>query len=80
VSWDFGDGTVEKGDLGRAYPEESTVRHAHQHDGTFTISATIDLVPEYRVGAGPWITLPDLQAVATATHAVEERQAVVTQT
>ena len=38
VTWDFGDGTVETGDLGRAYPEESTVRHVHQHDGTFTIT------------------------------------------
>jgi hypothetical protein len=80
VSWDFGDGTVETGDLGRAYPEESTVQHVHQHDGTFTITASIDLVPEYRVDGGPWITLPDLQAIATATHQVEERQAVVTQT
>ena len=80
VSWDFGDGTVEDGDLGRAYPEESTVRHAHQHDGTFTITASIDLVPEYRVDGGAWITLPDLQAVATTAHDVEERQAVVTQT
>ena len=80
VTWDFGDGTVEPGDLGRPYPEESTVRHVHQHDGTFTITASIDLVPEYRVGAGPWLTLPNLQAVATAAHPVEEREAVVTET
>ena len=80
VSWDFGDGTVEAGDLGRPYPEESTVRHVHQHDGSFAITATIDLVPEYRVDGGPWLTLPNLVAVATATHPVEERQAVVTQT
>jgi hypothetical protein len=80
VTWDFGDGTVETGDLGHAYPEESTVQHVHQHDGTFTITASIDLVPEYRVDGGPWITLPELQAVATAEHPVEERQAVVTQT
>jgi hypothetical protein len=80
VQWDFGDGTHETGDLGRAYPEESTVRHVHQHDGSFTITAAIDLVPEYRVDGGPWITLPDLQAVATTAHAVEERQAVVTET
>ena len=80
ISWDFGDGTVVAGDLGRPYPEESTVRHAHQHDGTFTITATIDLVPEYRVDGGSWLTLPNLQAVATTTHAVEEREAVVTDT
>ena len=80
VLWDFGDGESQRGDLGRAYPEESTVRHVHQHDGTYTITATIDLVPEYRVDGGPWLTLPNLQAVATGTHDVEEREAVVTQT
>jgi hypothetical protein len=80
VSWDFGDGTVVDGDLGVPYPEESTVRHAHQHDGTFTITAAIDLVPEFRLDGGPWLVLPNLQAVATTTHAVEEREAVVTDT
>ena len=77
ITWDFGDGTVEPGDLGRPYPEASSVRHVHQDEGTFTISAVIDLVPEYRVDGGAWFTLPTLQAVATTDHAVEERQAVV---
>ena len=80
VTWDFGDGTAIEGNLGRAYPEESTVQHAHQSDGSFTITAVIDLVPEYRVNGGPWITLPDLQATATADHEVEERQPVITDT
>jgi hypothetical protein len=80
ITWDFGDGTVDNGDLGRAYPAESSVQHAHQDDGTYTITATIDLVPEYRVDGGPWLTLPGLQAVATAQHDVEERQAVITGT
>ena len=78
VTWDFGDGESVAGDLGRAYPEESTVQHVHQHDGTFTITATIDLVPEYRIDGGPWLLLPNLQATATAQHDVEERQAVIT--
>lgn len=76
--WDFGDGVVEVGDLGRAYPAESSVQHAHRRDGTFAITASIDLRPEYRVDGGPWLTLPDLQADATALHGVEERQAVIT--
>lgn len=80
VTWDFGDGASLAGDLGRAYPAESTVQHAHQDDGTFTISAVIDLVPEYRVDGGPWLTLADLQATASADHDVEERQAVITHT
>jgi hypothetical protein len=80
VTWDFGDGTSIDGDLGRAYPDESTVRHVHQRDGTFAITASIDLAPQYRVDGGPWLTLPDLQATATTTHDVEERQAVITDT
>jgi hypothetical protein len=80
VRWDFGDGESLDGDLGRAYPAESTVQHVHQHDGTFTITAAIDLVPEYRVDGGPWLTLPGLQATATTQHDVEERQAVITET
>ncbi len=80
VTWDFGDGESIEGDLGRAYPEESTVQHIHQRDGTYTITAAIDLVPEYRVNGGPWLTLPDLQATATAEHEVEQRQAVITDT
>lgn len=79
VSWAFGDGTVEPGDLGRAYPEESTVQHAHQRAGTYTVEAGIELVPEYRVDGGPWLTLPPLTAVASIDHPVEERQAVVTE-
>lgn len=80
VTWDFGDGSTLQGDLGRAYPQESTVQHAHQDAGTFTITATIDLVPEYRVNGGPWLRLPNLDATATATHAVEQRQPVITRT
>lgn len=78
VTWDFDDGTVEQGDLGRAYPDESTVQHAHQHAGTYTVEATLELVPEYRVDGGPWMTLPPLTAVASVDHPVEERQAVIT--
>jgi hypothetical protein len=80
VRWDFGDGTIADGDLGRAYPEESTVQHAHRSAGSYRITATIALVPEYRVNGGGWITLPNLTAVAATTHQVEQRQPVVTKT
>lgn len=78
VTWDFGDGTVEEGDLGRPYPEESTVQHAHRRHGTYTITADIGLAPEYRVDGGPWLSLPGLSATASADHEVEQRQAVIT--
>jgi hypothetical protein len=80
VTWDFGDGGVVSGDLGRPYPAESSVRHVHQRDGTYTITATIELVPEYRIDGGPWSTLPNLEASASVDHDVEQRQAVITQT
>lgn len=77
ATWDFGDGTVEAGDLGRAYPDESTVRHAYRDAGSYVVSAAIALVPEYRVNGGPWLTLPNLTVTATTTHQVEQRQPVV---
>jgi hypothetical protein len=79
VTWDFGDDTRVRGDLGRAYPEESTVRHAYQGPGPYTVTAAIALTPDYRVNGGPWITLPPLTAEATTQHRVQERQAVLTQ-
>lgn len=80
IMWDFGDGVTEPGDLGRPYPEESTVQHAHQRDGTFTITASIDLAPEYRVDGGAWLPLDGLVTVASTTHDVEEREAIITRT
>ena len=78
VTWDFGDGTTEDGDLGIAYPAESSVQHTYATDGAFDVSAT------HRPGARVphrrrrWITLANLEAQAEAEHAVEERQAVIT--
>jgi hypothetical protein len=80
VTWDFGDGTSLEGDLGQAYPVESSVQHAHRDSGTFDIVATIHLVPEYRVDGGPWIRLPNLTPTATTPLEVEEREPVITDT
>lgn len=77
VRWDFGDGVVEEGDLGQAYPAESSVQHIHQEAGEFDVTVDVELVPEYRVDGGPWLTLPNLSASATTTMPVEERQAVI---
>lgn len=77
VTWGFGDGTTLDGDLGLAYPAESTVQHAHRDAGAYDITATLHLVPEYRVDGGPWITLPNLEPTATAAFDVEEREAVL---
>jgi hypothetical protein len=79
VLWDFGDGTELRGDLGAAYPAESTVRHAYQGPDRYTVTAGVTLEPSYRVNGGPWITLPPLTADATTQHPVQERQAVLTE-
>ena len=77
VTWDFGDGTTVSGDLGQPYPAESSVQHGYRDVGEYTVAASIDLVPEYRVDGGPWTTLPNLTTSATATHPVEQRQPVI---
>lgn len=78
VTWDFGDGSTQEGDLGQAYPAESSVQHAHRDAGAYLIEATIHLVPEYSVDGGPWLTLPELTPTATADHEVDEREPVIT--
>ena len=78
VTWDFGDGSSLDGDLGQAYPAESTIQHAHRSSGAYAIGATLHLVPEYRVDGGPWITLPNLTPTATTDLEVEEREPVIT--
>jgi hypothetical protein len=78
VTWDFGDGATLEGDLGQAYPAESSVQHAHRDAGGYVVGATLHLVPQYRVNGGGWITLPELTPTATSDHEVEEREPVIT--
>lgn len=78
VTWNFGDGSTLEGDLGQAYPAESSIQHAHRDSGTYVIGATIHLVPEYSVNGGPWATLPNLTPTATTDLEVEEREPVLT--
>jgi hypothetical protein len=78
VTWDFGDGETLEGDLGRAYPVESSVQHAHRRSGDYRIGAVIHLVPEYQVNGGGWIPLPELAPTATTDLPVQEREPVLT--
>jgi hypothetical protein len=78
VTWDFGDGETLEGDLGRAYPAESSVQHAHRRSGGYRIAAAIHLVPEYQVNGGGWIPLPELTPAATTDLPVQEREPVLT--
>lgn len=79
VIWDFGDGSGPvTGDLGRAYPRESSVRHVFAWHGDYTVGVRVELVAAYRVDGGDWQALDPLVAEATGRHSVEQRQAVIT--
>jgi hypothetical protein len=81
VTWNFGDGSPSvTGDLGKAYPDRSSVRHVYTDRTTgdpYRVTATFDLVPEFRVDSGPWQPLPAIDRVATMTYRVREVQAVI---
>lgn len=78
VTWSFGDGTTDRGGLGTAWPEQSPVRHAYRHHGTWTVTAHLDLVPRYRIDGTDWIELPTIPVEDRLAHRVREAQAVVT--
>jgi hypothetical protein len=81
VTWDFGDGTPPTaGDLGRAYPARSTVRHVYTVRSAarpYTVTAQFDLAPEFRVDGGAWQPLPPIVRTATSAYTVREVQAVI---
>ncbi|MGE3619816.1 MAG: hypothetical protein AB7L84_05065 [Acidimicrobiia bacterium] len=66
------------GGLGRAYPLESTVRHAYRFHGSYVVTAEVQVAAQYRVDGGPWLDLGPLSLTATGAHEVEQRQAVIT--
>ncbi|MGE3621427.1 MAG: hypothetical protein AB7L84_13285, partial [Acidimicrobiia bacterium] len=79
VIWDFGDGSGPvTGDLGRAYPRESSVRHVFAWHGDYAVGVRVELVAAYRVDGGDWQALDPLVAEAEGRHSVEQRQAVIT--
>ncbi len=78
VTWAFGDDSSETGGLGAAWPDQSPVRHAYLHHGTWTVTAHLDLVPRYRIDDTDWIELPPITVEDTLAHRVREAQAVIT--
>ena len=86
VTWDFGDATPPvQGDLGRPYPQRSTVTHVYTHrsthqaapDQAYAVTATLALVPRYRVAGGPWETLPGIRTTDSQPYLVREVQALI---
>jgi len=79
--WDFGDGaTMTSADLGRAYPQHSTIAHVYQTARpSLTVTCTFDFAVRWRTAGGPWTPLAPLTRTATATFQVAQSQTVIGQ-
>jgi hypothetical protein len=78
VTWAFGDGASVTGDLGRPYPERSTITHVYTNRSTYEVRASMALRPSYRVDGTEWQFLADIPVGGRATYPVHEVQAVIT--
>ena len=79
--WNFGDGSTKTADLGRAYPAESSVRHAYDRDSgstPYTVTATLTFGARYSVNGGAWIDIGTVERDVTGQHAVVAAEAVRT--
>lgn len=82
--WEFGDGAVTQGSLGRAYPRESDVKHSYRYssagepDEAFKTKLTVRFTGEYTVDDAPPRTLPPLEVYYEGRHRVQEAQSVLT--
>ena len=79
--WDFGDGTTITGDLGRAYPQESSVRHAYGRDSgntPYTVTASLVFAARYSVNGGAWADIGTVERSVSGQHAVIAAEAVRT--
>jgi hypothetical protein len=77
--WDFGDGaTMTSTDLGRPFPQPSTITHTYQAARpNLTVACTFEFGVRWRVPGGPWTPLPPISRTATAALEVAQSQTVV---
>jgi murein DD-endopeptidase MepM/ murein hydrolase activator NlpD len=82
--WDFGDGAVESGTLGRAYPSESDVRHNYSEsslgggDNAYETKLTITYGGRYSVDGAAFRRLPPQTETYREPYMVQEAQSVLT--
>jgi hypothetical protein len=81
VVWTFGDGTPARtADLGRPWPEPSTVQHVYARPSPaatpFTVTARLLFEPSYTVDGFPGLPLDPFEVEVTVPYAVREVQAV----
>src|SRR6266498_745875 len=79
--WDFGDGaTMTSTDLGRPFPQRSTITHTYQAAREqVTVRCIFDFTVRWRVPSGPWAPLPPLSRSAITTLSIAESQSVIGQ-
>ena len=74
-AWHFGDGTSSATDRpGSAYPDLDIV-HAYLTTGTLAPSVDTTYTGRYRIGGGPWVTIPDTLTVAGSSETLTIREA-----
>lgn len=80
VDWNLGDGTTLTADLGRAWPQESTVAHTYLDRApgdTTNVSARIVIAAEYRYGGSAPVPLAPLTVDQSLELDLREIQAVI---
>lgn len=86
VDWTFGDGSpAESGDLGVAYPEESTIQHVYTHrstspaepDGGYEVAAELRLGVRYWYDGGGPYTVDPISVTTSDDIVVRQLQAVL---
>ncbi len=82
--WSFGDGaSLDTLSVGRAYPEESDVRHTYERSslgagGAFDTRLEIAFAAQFRVNGGPWTPLPPVVQSYSRAYPVQQLQSVLT--
>lgn len=82
--WNFGDGaSLDTLSVGRAYPQESDVRHLYERSslgagGAFDTRLEITFAAQFRVNGGPWTPLPPVVQSYSRAYPVQQLQSVLT--
>ena len=82
--WSFGDGASLKATSpGRAYPQESDIRHAYEQSslvagGAYTVTLEVTFAAQFRVNGGALQSLPSITRTLTSEYPVQQIQSVLT--
>jgi hypothetical protein len=79
VTWEFGDGAGSSGDLGRAFPAQSTIQHVYQTDSFgltsgYPITVSVRWNVSFSVNGGPFSDLGFKTMDYSRSYVVEQLQ------